>query len=185
MTVNTTMTTICRRAWTSVLLALSATAPLPAQGRRVVDVVKVGDPASERQHGYAGEGVTEGVAGGRTFRQAHGWLSYSLVVYEDTEVTLSCVFRGTEGRRLAFELLVEGRRIKTYTLVSFSSRPTNVDFPIPFEVTKGLTAIHVVLRAVNGAAPALLELRTVQEHLERPSLRDVPQLVPGPAGAAF
>jgi hypothetical protein len=169
----------------AVLFALSVTAPLPAQGRRVVDIVKVGDAVNEREHGYAGELVTEGVADGRTFRQTHGWLGYSMAVYDDTEVTLSCVFRGTERRRLPFELLVEGRQIKTYTLVSSTSRPTNVDFPIPFEVTKGLTAIHVVLRAVDGPTPGLLELRTVQEHLERPSLRDISYEVPGSPTAAF
>jgi hypothetical protein len=169
----------------AVLFALSVTAPLHAQGRRVVDIVKVGDAVNEREHAYAGELVTEGVADGRTFRQTHGWLGYSMAVYDDTEVTLSCVFRGTEGRRLSFELLIEGRRIATHTLVSSSPRPTHVDFPIPFEVTKGLTAIHVVLRAVDGPTPSLLELRTVQEHLERRSLRDTSYEVPGSPAAAF
>jgi hypothetical protein len=186
---DTTMTAIYRHAWTSallpVLLVWLDAAPLATQGRRIVDVVKVGDATSEREHRYAGEGVTEGVADGRTFREVRGWLSYSMAVYEDTEVTLACTFRGSEGRKIPFDLVVEGRKIATNTFVSTSSRPTIVDVRIPFGITKGLTAIHVMLRAVDGPTPALLELRTVQEHLERPFLPGRTEDVPGSASAAF
>ena len=122
---------------------------------------------------------------GRTYREARGWLSYSMAVYEDTEVTLSCVFRGTEGRRLAFDLLVEGRPVKTHAVVSPSSRPASVEFRIPFEITKGLTVIHVTLRAVDGPTPALLELRTVQEHLEGPAAADALEQGPGQPAKPF
>ena len=167
------------------LLVLSLAPVAASQGLRVVDVVKVGDPASEREHDYAGEGATAGAIDGRAYRQAHGWLSYAMAVYEDTEVTLSCVLRGTEGRSLAFDLLVEGRPVKKHTVVSPSSRPAIVDLRIPFEITKGLTVIHVMLRAVDGPTPALFELRTVQEHLERPSPHGGAEDAPGPARAAF
>ena len=167
------------------LLVLSVAPVAASQGLRVVDVVKVGDPASEREHDYAGEGATAGVLDGRAYRQARGWLSYSMAVYEDTEVTLSCVFRGTEGRSLAFDLLIEGRQVKTQTLGSPSAQPMSLDLLIPREITKGLTTIHVMLRAVDGPTPALLELRTAQEHLERPSLAATRDDAPGPTGAAF
>jgi len=167
------------------LLVLSLVPVAASQGLRVVDVVNAGDAASEREHDYAGEGATAGVIDGRAYRQARGWLSYSMAVYEDTEVTLSCVFRGTEGRSLAFDLLVEGRQVKTQTLGSPSAQPMSLDLLIPREITKGLTTIHVMLRAVDGPAPALFELRTVQEHLERPSLADIPNGVPSPTRAAF
>ena len=173
------------RALLIVPFALWLPMAAATQGLRVVDVVNAGDAASEREHDYAGEGATAGVIDGRAYRQARGWLSYSMAVYEDTEVTLSCVFRGTEGRSLAFGLLVDGRPVKTHTVVPPSSRPAIVDLRIPFEITKGLTVIHVMLRAVDGPAPALFELRTVQEHLERPSLADIPNGVPSPTGAAF
>ena len=51
-----------------VLTCLSASLG-GARDRRVVDRVTVGDAQSERDHAYAGEAVTAGVAGGHTFRQ--------------------------------------------------------------------------------------------------------------------
>jgi hypothetical protein len=168
------------RALLVVLPALWLPLAVAAQGRRVVDVVMAGDAASERDHEYEGAGVTEGVIDGRTYRQASGSLSYSMAVYEDTEVTLACTFRGSEGRKIPFDLLVEGRKIATHVFVSPSSAPASVEIRVPFDITKGLTSIYVTLRAVDGPTPALLELRTVQEHLERPA-----DGVPEPARAAF
>ena len=167
------------------LLVLSLAPVAASQGRRVVDVVNAGDAASEREHDYAGEGATAGVIDGRAYRQARGWLSYAMAVYDDTEVTLTCVFRGTEGRSLAFDLLVDGRPVKTRTVVPPSSLPAIVDLRIPFEITKGLTAIRVMLRAVDGPTPPLLELRTVQEHLERQPFAGRPARVPGLPGLTF
>lgn len=161
-----------------VLLAM-ASAPAAVQGRRVVDLVRVGDEASEQEHEYAGDGVTEGVIEGRPFRQARGWLSYELNVYDDSEVALSCTFRGTEGRRLVFDLLVEGRKVVTHTLVTPSAAPTSVEIRVPSSMTRDLTRIFVTLRAVSGPTPGLIELRTVQEHLER-ERGDVPHPVGEP-----
>jgi hypothetical protein len=149
-----------------VLLVASTGLAWAAQGRRVVDVVKVGDPASEREHEYAGEDVTRGVEDGRVYRQPGGWLRYSLTVYEDTEVTLACTFLGSSGRRLTFDLLVDGQTILSPTFVSPSAAPVAVDYTIPFRLTKGKTVISVTLRATGGPTPRLIELRTVQEHLE-------------------
>ena len=47
--------------WLSVLLVLSVAVPSAAQGRRVVDMVRAGDAASEREHDYAGDDATTGV----------------------------------------------------------------------------------------------------------------------------
>ena len=152
-----------------MLLALWLPPAAAAPGLRVVDVVKAGDAASEREHDYEGAGATVEALDGRTLRQARGWLSYSMTVYEDTEVTLACAFRGSDGKKFVFDLLVEGRKIVTHTFVSPSPAPVMVEFRIPFEVTKGLTSIHVMLKAAAGPTPGLLELRTVQEHLERPA----------------
>jgi len=137
--------------------------------RRVVDIVTVGDDKSERDHDYAGDGVVEGVVQGRHFRQAHGWLRYSLATYDDTEVTLRCTFRGSEGRPMAFDLLVEGRSVPTAAFLSPSASPATVDLVVPFAMTKGKRVICVTIRAVNGPTPGLIALQTVQEHLERPA----------------
>jgi hypothetical protein len=37
---------------------------------------------------------------------------------------------------------------------------------VPLELTKGHTNILVMLRATNGPTPALLELRSIQDHNE-------------------
>ena len=147
-------------------LASSIGMAAPAQGRRVVDVVTMGDGRSEREHDYAGDRVIEGVVDGRIFRQAAGWLRVSLTVYEDTEVTLVGTFRGSAGAPLAFELLVEGRQVNVPAFVSPSTAPARVEFRVPMALTQGKTRISVTLRAANGLTPGLIELRTVQEHLE-------------------
>jgi hypothetical protein len=171
----TDVTELGRVAAVGVLVVLLASS-VPAQGRRVVDVVTVGDAASEREHEYAAQEVVEGRVEGRTFRQARGWMRYSLAIYEDTEVTLACTFRGSEGRPLTFDLVVEGRKITPTAFASPGAAPATAAYTIPFAITKGKTVISVTLAARGGPTPGLIELRTVQEHLEGPLSR-----VPTPA----
>ena len=140
-----------------------------AQGRRVVDRVTVGDSGSEEAHEYAGSGVIEGITDGRSYRQARGWLRYSLSVYEDSEVTLGCTFRGSEGRRLTFEVLVDGVTAGSHSFQSASAAPASAEYRMPQAVTAGKTVISVTIRAVDGPTPGLIELRAVQEHLELPT----------------
>jgi hypothetical protein len=164
------------------VFASSSAWATPAQGRRVVDVVTLGDARSEREHDYAGDRVTEGVVDGRIFRQAAGWLRVSLTVYDDTEVTLVGTFRGSAGEPVAFELLVEGRQVNAPPFVSPSTAPARVEFRVPMALTQGKTRISVTLRAVNGPAPGLIELRTVQEHLELCPSSHTPGDAPVPSG---
>ena len=155
--------------------ALLAAAPGPRaaavgerlQGRRVVDVVSVDEPTSERDHDAEGEGVTRGTVAGRAFRQASIWLRYTLRTYDDTEVTVACLCRGTEGRRVVFELLVDGQAAGTYTFESPSSDPVLKEYRVPEKLTLGKAKISVTLRGIHGPTPGVLELRTVQEHLEQ------------------
>ncbi len=151
-----------------LLICLSAAFGAP-QVRRIVDVVKVGDPTNERDHDYAGEDVTRGVAGGRAFRQTRNWMRYALKVYEDTEVTVACTFAGSDGAHVPFELVVEDKPVATHMFTSSSLAPAVAELRIPFALTKGKTNIMVILRAAKGGTgptPALLELRTIQDHLE-------------------
>ena len=145
--------------------AAPAAAPV-GQGRRVVDLVEPGDARSARDHEAAGEGITEGTAAGRAFRQATGWLRYTLRTYDDTEVTVACLCRGTEGRRVTFELLVDGQAAGTHVLESPSAQPVLKEWRLPEPLTQGKTKIAVTLRGVGGPTPGVIELRTVQEHLE-------------------
>jgi uncharacterized protein len=137
-----------------------------AQARRVVDVVTVGDPRSELAHDSAGEDVTAGLVDGHRFKQARGWLRYTLATFDDTEVTLVCTFRGSEGQSQVFDLLVEGQKVATRTVASASSASVELEFRLPLGVTAGRTNLAVTIRAVGGPTPRLAALRTVQEHLE-------------------
>jgi hypothetical protein len=157
---------LLRRTIVAALCAASVAAAPAGQGRRVVDVVESGDARSERDHEAAGEGITEGTAAGRAFRQATGWLRYTLRTYDDTEVTVACLCRGTEGRRETFDLLVDGQAAGTHTLESPSAEPVLKEWRVPERLTAGKAKISVTLRGVGGPTPGVIELRTVQEHLE-------------------
>ena len=147
-------------------LAAAIAATVAAQGPRVVDIARVGDRASEQEHEYAGDNTIDGTIDGRVYRQARGSLSYALNVYDDTEVAVVCTFRGTEEQRLTFDLLVDGRKVRTATVVTSSAAPSNVEYRIPRDFTRNLTRLFITLRAVDGPTPGLIELRTIQEHLE-------------------
>jgi hypothetical protein len=145
------------------LSALSFTgANLP--DRRIVDRVIAGDHQSEGAHAYAGDGVSTGVSGGRSFREATGWMRYALTVFDDTEVTIACAFLGDGGTARTFDVIVEGQVVATHTFKSADAK--TVDFRVPIEITRGRTNILVMLRATNGSTPALVELRSVQDHNE-------------------
>ena len=148
-------------------LACAGTAlAVPAQARRVVDVVTIGSAASERDHEFAGEGVSTRAAGGRTFREARGWQRYVLTVYDDSDVTLVCTFGGSAGAPRAYVLEVEGTAVPVTPFQSASSAPVDVEIVVPLALTRRRTTIAVTLRAVAGPTPALVQMRTVQEHLE-------------------
>ena len=132
--------------------------------RRIVDRVTVGDLRSEVEHAYAGEGVTTGVTAGRTFRQARGWMRFALTVFDDTDVTITCTFLGNGDMPQVFDLMVENQLVASYTY--HSADAAVVELRVPRALTKGRTNILVVLRATNGPTPALVEIRTVQDHNE-------------------
>jgi hypothetical protein len=160
---------VASRALLLVLLTCAIAAAASGQGRRVVDIVTIGDARSERDHDYAGDRVSEGVIDGTTFRQARGWMRYSLAAFDEGEVTLICTFRGTGGQRLTFDLVVEDRKILTRAFVSASAAPSRIEVVVPTSVTTGKTVLSVTIRGVDGPTPGLIELQNVQEHLERPA----------------
>ncbi len=138
--------------------------------RRVVDVVHVGDPRSEAAHGYEGHDVSAGTIEGKPFRQARGWMHYTLATFDDTNVTIAGTFVGVDSNSAdhsrTFDLVVEDSVIATRTVSAASSTPVVVEIGVPFAVTKGKTNIVVVIRARGGLTPALRELRTIQDHQE-------------------
>ena len=138
-----------------------------ALDRRVVDIAEVGNVASEATHGYAGNDVIAGVANGKPYRQARGWMRYALTTFDDTEVTLALTFVATDSVSRSYEIAVEDSVIATRTFVAQPNTSTSVvQITVPFAVTKGKTNIAIIVRARGGATPALRELRTIQDHNE-------------------
>ncbi len=130
---------------------------------RTVDMVDLSDPASEKAHGFAGEGTSEGFIEGRKWRDARdGWLSYSLAVVPDRALTLFCTFRGGEGRPRTFDVLVDGEKIGTHAMVIHPAELIDVEFPIPEALTRGKTRVTVRFQAQAGSSTgALVEVRIV------------------------
>lgn len=144
------------------MLSFAGSAP----DRRVVDRAQAGDAQSEAAHGYAGYEATSGVAHGRAYRQANGWMRYALSIFEDTEVTLAITFVATDSMPRSYDVVVEDSLIATRTFAPKSMGPVTVEQLVPFVLTRGKASIAITLRGRRGPTPALHELRTVQDHNE-------------------
>lgn len=155
---------VMRAASIRLLLVACLGATVAARpDRRIVDLVSIGDARSEQAHAYEGADVVVGTSDGRSFRETRGWMRYALTVFDDTEVTISCTFVGVDAPRL-FELIVENRVVSVHMF--HSAKTATIDLRVPLELTKGHTNILVMLRAKDGPTPALVELRSVQDHNE-------------------
>ena len=133
--------------------------------RRVVDVAEAGNARSEATHGYVGHDAFTGVADGKPFRQARGWMRYALTTFDDTEVTVALLFAAIDSMPRSYDVVVEDSLIATRT-VAATTGAVVVELLVPFAITKGKSNIAVTIRARGGPTPALRELRTVQDHHE-------------------
>lgn len=147
----------------STCLLLIACLGAARPDRRIVDRVTIGDVGSEQDHAYGGVEVSSGVSEGRVFRETRGWLRYGLAIFDDTEVTVAFTFLGAQAPR-TFDFIIDNQVVSTYTFRSGST--TTVELRVPLALTKGKTNILVTLRATSGPTPALLGLRSVQDHNE-------------------
>ncbi len=153
------------------LLLLLAGIPGPAraaaQGVRVVDAVNVTVAREEVAHGLDGEEMTVGETAGRKWRSAAGWFRYTLRIYEDTPLTVVCVFADTSGAPEAFDILVDDRKVAARVGGPEAATSREFKVTLPLAETAGKGQVTVTFRAHPGASTArLLEVRTVQEHLE-------------------
>lgn len=157
------------RVWSVPLaLVLAAVAvPTAPQGVRVVDSVDVSSAPSEAAHAFAGEQTEIGESGGLKWRSATGWFSYSLRIYDDSPLTILFVIAAGSGDRETFDVLVDGTKIATVDREAGQQKPEEAKFEVPFPLTKGRVSVTVKLQAHDGSRTArVLEIRTVQEHLE-------------------
>jgi hypothetical protein len=131
---------------------------------RTLDAVTIGDAQSERDHGFQGENSNQGGYEGRRWRAArNGWFSYQLKVIPDKPMILVCTYRGSEGPRRAFDILVDGEKVATQTLEIHPTEFFDFEYPLPESLTRGKERITVKFQAHPEAiAGAVFDVRIVQ-----------------------
>ena len=121
--------------------------------RRLVDEVKIGDSASEREHGLKQERSSAGVHLGRRWRHAPGggWFSYEMKVLPDRAMTLLCTYWGSDVGPRTFDVLLDGQKIATQTLrLSKPGEFFDVEYPIPPKLTRDKQKVTVKFQAASG-----------------------------------
>ena len=128
---------------------------------RTLDTVDVSDDGSERAHAFTSEGSNQGFVEGRRWRDArNGFLSYALKVPADRPATLVCTYRGSEGQRRVFDVLVDGEKIATETLEYHPTELLDREYAIPEALTRGKSTITVRLQPQASAhTGGLVEMR--------------------------
>jgi len=118
---------------------------------------------AEKTHAFHGETTTQPYFEGRRGRETRtGWFSYELAVAPDKPVTLVCTYRGGEGRRRVFDILVDGQKIATETLAYHPTELLDVEYAIPEALTKGKPRVTIRFQPQKDASTAtVLEIRTI------------------------
>jgi hypothetical protein len=132
--------------------------------RLTVDAVNISSEQSERDHNYQGEGSSQGYFEGRRTREArNGSFSYELKVLPDKPMTLVCTYVGSEGRRRAFDVLVDGEKIATQTLENHPTELFDVEYKLPEQLTRGKQRVTVKFQALpNSTAGSVIDVRAIQ-----------------------
>jgi hypothetical protein len=160
----------CRWLAATLLIAMVASlgaAHAATQGVRVVDAVNVSVAREEIAHGLHGEEMTVGETAGRKWRSAAGWFGYTLRIYEDTPLTVACVFAAAADTSEAFDILVDDRKVATRVREPAAATIREFKVTLPLAETAGKSQVTITFRAHPGTRTArLFEVRTVQEHLE-------------------
>jgi len=116
---------------------------------RMIDSVEIGNRASEHEHNLQGERTGAGRHMGKSWRHAPGgWFSYDLRVSPDQPMTLMCTWWGDESGQRTFDILVDGRKIATQTLLH--NKPGeffDVEYEIPPPLTRDKKKVTVKFQA--------------------------------------
>jgi len=132
---------------------------------RTIDAVDVSADASERAHGVKSEAADEGFVEGRRWRDARGegFLSYDLTVQPDKPLTLVCTYRGSEGQRRVFDILVNGEKIVTESLEYHPTELLDREYAVPDALTRGKSKVTVRFQSHGTARTGgVVEVRAVQ-----------------------
>jgi len=131
---------------------------------RTIDLLDVSSDASEQAHGYQGQGTEDGFVATRRWRDArNGFLSYQLKIDPATDITLVATYRGGEGQRRLFDVLVDGVKVASESLAYHPAELMDREYALRSELTKGKQKITVrLVPQPNARTGGLIELRTVR-----------------------
>ena len=131
---------------------------------RTIDLVDVSSDASEQAHGYQGQGTEDGFVETRRWRDArNGFLSYELKIDPATDITLVATYRGGEGQRRVFDVLVDGVKVASESLAYHPAELMDREYALRSQLTKGKQKITVrLVPQPNARTGGLIELRTVR-----------------------
>ena len=128
-----------------------------------IDAVDPGSEDSEKDHDLQQASSTQPFFEGHRGREArNGWFSYALKVVPDKPLTLVCSYRGSEGRRRVFDVLVDGRKLKTENLPYHPTELLDYEYTIPPALTAGKTGVIVKFQSqADAATAAVFDVRIV------------------------
>src|ERR1051325_9388093 len=86
-----------------------------------------------------------------------------LRVAPDRPMTIVAGYRGSEGRRRTFDVLVDGQKIATETLEYHPTEELDREYAVPEALTRGKNAVTVRFQAQgdNSISGALIDVRIV------------------------
>jgi DUF1680 family protein len=133
---------------------------------RTLDILRIGEQQPEHDHNLKGESTSSGSSQGRKWRHATdgGWFSFEMKTDPATINELVCTFWGGEAIQRTFEILADGSKIATQTLLN--NQPGqffDAVYPIPHLLTIGKEKITIRFQAhPDGCAGGLFELRMMR-----------------------
>jgi hypothetical protein len=131
-----------------------------------VDMLRVGEAQSERDHNLNGERTWAGQHRGRKWRHAvgGGWFSFEMMVQPGVENTLVCTYWGSDSGGRTFDIVIDDQKIATEALLGKApNRFYDVTYTIPADLTEGRNKVTVKLQAHAGnTAGGLFGARTLR-----------------------
>jgi DUF1680 family protein len=131
---------------------------------RTIDRVDVSSDASEHAHAYASQAGGNGFVDERRWRDAGrgGFLSYDLKVRPDAPTSIVCTYRGSEGQRRAFDVLVDGEKVASESLEYHPAELLDREYQVPDALTRGKSKVTVrLVPQPNARTGGVVEIRTV------------------------
>jgi hypothetical protein len=131
---------------------------------RTIDRVDVNSDESEKAHGFTSGSAGDGFVEQRRWRDAGrgGFLSYTLKIRSDAPASIVGTFRGSEGQRRAFDVLVDGEKVASETLEYHPAELLDREYQIPDALTRGKSSVTIrLVPQPNARTGGVVEIRTV------------------------